>query len=142
MSPQQIRESYIFAQLLNVTANGSAVRSQLDGQLGDHQDLPGFCKLLDNTWELVVHQSYVTELCAKLDHHFPGCRLSTEYNPTEPSAAEVKRYGSRYMAQRCAHHEFMSRVELMHSAWPTAAIYYRLRGEEEEQRRPNNSEKF
>jgi hypothetical protein len=107
MTLDQIRDSDMFAQLLNNTYNGDAVRYQLDGQLGDRQDLPGFYKLRDMTWELVVHRSYVTELRRKLNDPLPGCRLNTEYNPTEPSAAEEKRYGSCYIAQRCAHREFI-----------------------------------
>jgi hypothetical protein len=118
-----------------MTQNGSVVRYQLDGQLGDYQDIPGFCKLPDKTWEPVLHRSYVTELRSKLNHHSPGCCLNTAYNPTDPSAAEENRYGSRFIAQRCVHYEFMTRVEEMQRAWPIAAIYYRLPKEEEEGQR-------
>lgn len=68
-------DSHIFVLLSGVTNYGSDVKEHLIG-LVDQQDLPSVVELSDETWELLVHRLYVTELCTELKLVFPQCHVS------------------------------------------------------------------
>ena len=128
MTDEEILNSYMFIRLSNVESYESAVGRQVNGSLGDYQDLPGAVKRPDNSWELVVHREYATKLCAKLQKRFPSCCLQVDDDPMEPSQAGVNIYG--YWAARSrAHYEFSKRLK--QQLWPYAIRFYELRNVQE-----------
>jgi hypothetical protein len=130
MTTHEIRKSYTFVRLANVNQDRAVVTTQLDNWLGDHQDLPGFSELPDRAWLLVVHRLYITELRKKLISLFPLCEVNPDYDPTEPSAAEVVHCGSYHLARWKKEEEFLSQADLMAHAWPIASTYYSIWAEE------------
>jgi hypothetical protein len=129
MTDNELRESYTFLHLSSVIVYKSAVPHYLNGKLGDRQDIPGVLELPDETWELIVHRLYVTKLCSKLRALFPLCQVNPDYDPTEPTAADIQRF--RYdVAKWQKESAFFAREQSMRDAWPTAAKYYNLRAED------------
>jgi hypothetical protein len=131
MTTNAIRESYMFVRLSDVTKYGPAVKFKLDGQLGDHQDIASVVELPDESWELVVHRLYFTDLYVELTRQFADCCVNAEYDPTEPSPAELEHYSGKHsLAKQAKRYQFLCRAASMAGSWPIAATYYNLRAEE------------
>ena len=128
MTDREVYDSYTFVHLSNVAEYNFAVH--LDGQLGDHQDIPGGIELPDETWEIVVHRLYMPIFIDKLKHRFPNCCIYSNYDPTKPSAAEIEQFGSYNRAKELKEISFLYRAQYMEGAWDTAAKYYSLRAKE------------
>jgi hypothetical protein len=99
MTDGELRESYTFLHLSNVTSYKFDVLYHLDSKLGDHQDIPSVLELPDETWELIVHRPYATELCSNLGALFPLCHVHLDYDPTEPTSADIQRFRSYDVAK-------------------------------------------
>ena len=130
MTDGKLRESYTFLHLSNVIRYKSDVPLHLDGKLGDIQDIPSVLELPDETWELTVHRQYVTELCRKLKTLFPACHVHPDYDPIEPTSADIQRFHSYDVAKWQKESAFFDREQSMRDAWPTAAKYYNLRAKD------------
>lgn len=127
MTDDQVRHSYTLVHLYGVTEYGSDVKDCLDGKLGDLWDLPCIIELPDETWELVVHWSYIEDLSTKLKRSFPSCCVLPDYDPTEVGEAETERFGHYHVVKQQTGSTFFKRAESMRDAWPIAAKYYSLR---------------
>ncbi|KIM93097.1 hypothetical protein OIDMADRAFT_149816 [Oidiodendron maius Zn] len=140
MTGDQVLESYTLLHLSNVTEYGKVLLEHLEDQFGSLQNLPGIVELPDETWEVVVHRQYVSEFHAKLSKLFPLCCVNLDYDPMEPSKAEIERFGNYEVAKWQKEAAFIDRAQLMMDAWPKAARYYNIRAEMIGEEEPQDTE--
>ena len=128
MTDDDILMSHMFVRLSNIESDEFTVKRWLDGELGDHQDLLGFAKWHDNSWELVVHRQSVAKISAALKESFPSCHLQVDDDPLQLDQAEIDglRYGIA-MARVC--YAFSKQME--EQQWPLARRFYELRYNQE-----------
>lgn len=65
-------------------------------------------------------------LCTELKLVFPQCHVSLDYDPVNPSEAEIERFGRYDVAKRVKEIDFFSRAEAMKGRLVIAAQYHKL----------------
>lgn len=128
MTDEEILRSYMFIRLSNVENDESAVKRQLNGEIGNPQDLLGFVKREDNSWELVVHRLSVAKICKALEKNFPSCHLQLDDDPLQPDQAMIDSLGHR-RAQSTVYYEFSKRMR--EHQWILVRKFYELRYNQE-----------
>lgn len=81
-------------------------------------------ELPDESWELLVLDSYLLKFKGEVAEVFLGCNVETDYNPLEPNKKEIKEFGVE-KAKSIRVYKFHSRVQhMMNEGRPKAAAIY------------------
>ncbi len=75
-------------------------------------------ELGDESWELLVYRSRRYRLRGYLRRVFPGLRVDPSYNPIEPSAEDVERWGYAEAKRICPYIHARRAQSMMESDCP------------------------
>jgi hypothetical protein len=89
------------------------------------QDVPSIEELLDNSWEIVVHKSYLPFLTKILHDNFPGSSIDDNFIPWKPSKIYDKTISEALNPEsaQIALERWQERVK--ESRWTIAEVLYR-----------------
>lgn len=139
--------SLAYPELTGIESDPKSGRVQLDGynfnsytlvrvsNLGQHAQrldkvvefdaILSMDELEDESWELVVSKRFLPVLTDMLHKMVPDCIVESNYDPTEPNAKDVEKFGPE-RARMVKTHLFRVRAEhCMRVFWPKAAAFYR-----------------
>lgn len=85
---------YVSYKCVRLSNLGSHKREEIFVKLdkvGRIHEVSSALELPDESWEMVVLESYLPELEIRLGEIFPGCHFDPIYDPMEPSKEDVER---------------------------------------------------
>lgn len=94
---------------------------------GRVDEVPSIVLLGDGSYEIVVLSSHCNTLRSQLDAFLPGSELELEYDPTQPTDADLNEWG--YLRAKTMSGEWFSERAWREigEGWPLAAAYYAYR---------------
>lgn len=98
----------------------------MDASIGKIQDVPSIQQLNDGSWELCVRKSMISTVQEKIQAMFPGSNVDINYDPTEPTAADLELCMSDYEQAKwlCGQQLLERSIKILKRGWSPAAGHY------------------